>query len=271
MEPALGANVRLNNGHEMPVLGLGVWKMSVSEAKQAVLHALRAGYRHIDTAALYGNERGVGEAIKESGIPREEIFVTTKLWYENHFQAEKELEKSLDKLGLDYVDLYLMHWPELPRIETWKKLEKTCEQGKCRAIGVSNFTITHLQELLSQCNIVPVVNQVEFHPWLYQKELLEYCKRKGIVVEAYSPLTHGKKLGDARLEELAKKYGKSPAQILIRWALQHGTVPLPKSKSPERISENAQVFDFQISPEDMKQLNAFHQNLRTCWDPTEIP
>jgi len=258
--------IKLNNGIEIPVLGLGVWETpSGNICEEAVLAALETGYRHIDTAAIYENEESVGAALKKTSIPREEIFITTKLWNSDHDDPEEAFNESLKKLQLDYVDLYLM------QNASWKILEKINKEGKAKAIGVSNFTIRHLKELLEKTEIVPAINQVEFHPYLYQKELLDFCNEKNIKLEAYSPLTHGHKLKDIKLVEVAKKYNKSSAQILIKWGLQHGLVVIPKSSKKERIIENSSIFDFEISKEDMKKLDSFNENLRTCWDPTDAP
>lgn len=263
---------RLNNGVEMPMLGLGTWVLTGEDAENAVLYALEAGYRHIDTASAYQNEREVGRAIRKSTIPREKIFVTTKLWNTDHNDPIKACDESLKRLELDYVDLYLIHWPvEIVRDRTWKVMEQLYEEGKCRAIGVSNYTIRHLNELLKDAKVIPAVNQVEFTPYLYQKELLEFCKAKGIQLEAYSPLTRGKRLNDPKLKAIVARYSKTSAQILIRWSLQHDLVVIPKSKSRERIIENANVFDFVISSEDMKLLNSFDDNYHLCWDPTDEP
>lgn len=269
----INSKIKLNNGIQIPVLGLGVWKTAPGkETENAVLAALKAGYRHIDTAAIYHNEADVGAAIRKSGIPRKEIFITTKLWNADHDDPEDALDQSLRSLHVEYVDLYLIHWPvEKLRANTWKTMERLYNEGVCKAIGVSNYTLKHMKELLLEAEVKPAVNQVEFHPYLYQKELLDFCQSKGIIVEAYSPLAHGKKLDDPKLMELAKKYGKTCAQIMIRWALQKGMVALPKSKTKERIEENAHVFDFEIKEADMKKLDALHCNLRTCWDPTPVP
>jgi diketogulonate reductase-like aldo/keto reductase len=210
-----------------------------------------------------------------SGIPRESIFVTTKLWNTDHNNPERALDTSLRKLKMDYVDLYLIHFPVRERRQSWRALEALRSKGKTRSIGVSNFTIVHLRELLAESETVPAVNQVEFHPYLYQQNLLAFCQAKGIVIEAYSPLTHGERLNDPKLIAVAKKYSsaktKSTAQILIRWALQHGLVVIPKSSNRRRILENAAVFDFEISHDDMKLLDTFNENLRTCWDPSDAP
>lgn len=268
----INTKVNLNNGVEMPALGLGVWESAEgNECENAVIEATKAGYRHIDTAAIYGNEKSVGNGIKKSGISREEIFITTKLWNGDHDNPEGALEESLKKLQLDYVDLYLIHWPVPERNKTWKMLEQFLEEGKCRAIGVSNFTIRHLEELLKQSKIIPAVNQVEFTPYLFQKELLEYCKSKGIQLEAYSPLTRGIKLKDPKLVEMANRYNKTPAQILLRWNSQHGVVVIPKSTRKERILENSDIFDFEISEDDMKKLDSFNEGFRVCPDPNKMP
>ena len=263
---------KLNNGTEIPILGLGVWQTSDGKVcEEAILAALDAGYRHIDTAAIYENEDSVGKAFKKTSVPRKEVFITTKLWDDDLNNVEKALNESLKKLQLDYVDLYLMHFPVPKRNDSWKMLEKLHKEGKAKAIGVSNFTIRHLKELLEKTDIVPAINQVEFHPYLYQKELLDFCNEKNIKLEAYSPLTHGAKLKDPKLVEIAKKYKKSTAQLLIKWCLQHNLVVIPKSSKKERIIENSQIFDFEISEEDMNTLNGFNENLRTCWDPTDAP
>jgi diketogulonate reductase-like aldo/keto reductase len=271
----LQSTVKLNNGVEIPRLGLGVFRSPRGEVtRQAVLSALAAGYRHIDTARIYGNERDVGRAVLESGLPRGDIFVTTKLWNDDqgYDSTLRACERSLEALGLEYVDLYLVHWP-VPgrRLESWRAMEKLLADGKCRAIGVSNFMERHLEELLGRAKVVPSVNQVEQHPFLYQQSLQRYCADKGIVVEAYSPLTKGMRLGDPRVVEVARKYGKSPAQVLIRWCLEHDLVVIPKSVHEERIRENANVFDFSLSPEDLRQLDGLNEELYTGWDPTDVP
>lgn len=270
----LSTKVRLNNGVEMPILGLGTWQLNNGkETEEAVLCALKTGYRLIDTAHIYGNEESVGRAIKKSGVPREEIFITTKLWNSDHGYkaAIAACEISLQRLGLSYVDLYLIHWPVTNlRNETWKAMETLLEEGKCRAIGVSNYTIQHLEELLNGSPIIPAVNQVEFNPYLYQKGLLEFCCSHGIQLEAYSPLTQGLKLGDPQLISMARKYHKSAAQILVRWVLQRGVVAIPKSSKEENIRHNADVFDFTISAEDMRVLDSFNEDLRIGWDPSTV-
>ena len=275
MELTIATKLKLNDGNLIPQLGLGVWQISPAKTSEAVLAALEAKYRHIDTASAYGNEESVGAAIRLSGIPRESIFVTTKLWNSDHGNPERALDASLGKLKMDYVDLYLIHFPVRQRRQSWRALEALQRKGKTRSIGVSNFTIAHLSELLAESEIVPAVNQVEFHPYLYQQDLLTFCRAKGIVIEAYSPLTHGERLKDPKLVAIAKKYSsaetKSTARILIHWALQHGLVVIPKSSNRRRIFENADVFDFEISEEDMRLLDSFNENLRTCWDPSDAP
>jgi diketogulonate reductase-like aldo/keto reductase len=276
MQLTIETKITLNDARLIPQLGLGVWQIRAGKAcEAAVLAALQAGYRHIDTAAAYGNEESVGAAIRMSGIARDEIFVTTKLWNSDHRDPQRALDTSLRKLKFDYVDLYLIHYPVRERRQSWRTLSALRAQGKARSIGVSNFTIAHLSELLAESETIPAVNQVEFHPYLYQKDLLAFCRDRGIVIEAYSPLTHGERLNDPKLVAIAKRYSsaaiKSTAQILIRWGLQHQLVVIPKSSSRRRILENADVFDFEISPEDMQLLDGFNEDLRTCWDPSNAP
>jgi len=275
MKMTIDSRVRLNNGVEMPYFGLGVYLASAGkEVQQVMQHALRLGYRLFDTASMYDNEYDVGKVIRESPIPRQDIFVTTKLWNSDHGydKSIKAFHKSLERMGLAYIDLYLIHWPvEGLRHESWRALESLRETGKCRAIGVSNYLIRHLEELLGYARVIPAVNQVEFTPFLYLKDLLDFCCLHHIQLESYSPLTRGKKFRDPLLQELSRKYQKTPAQILIRWNLQHEVVVIPKSSRPERIEENAAVFDFTISPEDMESLNQLDQNYRVSWNPTRIP
>jgi methylglyoxal/glyoxal reductase len=264
---------KLNSGTEIPVLGLGVFQTPPGKVTQeAVKFALKVGYHHIDTASFYGNEEDVGRGIRDSGVPREQVFVTTKLWNsdQGYDSAISACEKSLRKLGLGYIDLYLIHWPvpEL-RSESWRALVELKRRGSCRAIGVSNYTVRHLKELLGSSDVTPAVNQVEFNPFLYQKELLRFCEGEGIQLEAYSPLTRGNKLGHPVVLDVAKRYSKSPAQVMIRWGLQHGLVVIPKSTRPERIKENSEVFDFEISPADMSRLDSLGEDLHTVWDPTD--
>ncbi len=275
MDKTLTSTARLNNGVEIPYLGLGVYLAGPGAGtRNAVQHALQAGYRHIDTASSYGNEQEVGIALQKSRIPREEIFITTKLWNSDHGYDEtiRACRESLMTLGLSYMDLYLIHWPvEKLRNETWKAMIALQEEGKCRAIGVSNYTIRHLEELLADSPVVPAVNQVEFSPFLYQKDLLDFCRSCGIQLEAYSPLTRGKKINHPTITSIADRYGKTLAQIMIRWPLQHNVVVIPKSANQRRIYENADVFDFEISSEDLALLDSLNEDFRICWDPSDVP
>lgn len=272
---SINSTIRLNSGAEIPRFGLGVFRSPEGETtRQAVLHALASGYRHIDTASAYRNEKSVGEAVRESGVRREQLFITTKLWNEHHGydDALRACERSLGRLGLDYVDLYLIHWP-VPgkRLDTWKAFKRLQDEGRARAIGVSNYMVRHLEELAAHATVPPAVNQIELSPYIYQhrREVVDYCRRRSIVLEAYSPLTKGRKLADPALGRIAANYGKTPAQILIRWALQHDFVVIPKSTKPHRIEENAEVFDFDILDEDMARLDAMDEALVTGWDPTD--
>jgi len=270
----INSKIKLNNGVEIPILGLGTYLADQGkQALQAIEFALEAGYRHFDTAAFYFNEESVGRAIRESSIDRKEIFVTTKVWNSDHGYEKtlKAFNLSMKKLDIEYVDLYLVHWPvEGLRSETWRALEKLYEEGLCRAIGVSNYTIQHLDELLEECRVEPAVNQVEYHPFLYQRKLRDYCRSKNIALESYSPLTKGQRINDRHLTEIAKKYNKSNAQILIRWNIEQEVVVIPKSSNKERIIENSKVFDFTIKPEDMEKLNALNEGYRCTWDPSNI-
>jgi methylglyoxal/glyoxal reductase len=266
----LESRAKLNNGIEIPRLGLGVYQSPPGEITlRAVRYALKIGYRHIDTAELYGNESDVGRAVQESGIRRDDVFITTKVWnsHQGYDSTLYACEGSLRRLGLSYVDLYLIHWPvQGLGDETWKAMIKLLHQGKARAIGVSNYSIRELvNELLDKSDIVPAVNQVEFHPFLYQQELLRFCKNNNIQLEAYSPLTRAKRLNHSNIIQMAKKYGKTPSQILIRWSLQHDVIAIPKSIHEDRIKENSQVFDFHVEPEDMKLLDSLNENLRTVF------
>jgi len=234
-----------------------------------VAAALKVGYRSVDTAAIYKNEEGVGRAIRASGVPREQVFVTTKVWNrdQGYDSTIRAFEESLSRLGMDYVDLYLIHWPVKEKYkETYRAMEELYEQGRVRAIGVCNFQIHHLEDLMGSCRIKPMVNQVELHPLLTQKPLLEFCRKEGIQVESWRPLMDGK-LDLPLLQELAAKYGKTPAQIVIRWHLQHGLVTIPKSVRESRIRENADVFDFELEPEDMNRIDDLNENRRTGPDP----
>lgn len=260
----------LHNGVRMPWLGFGVYKVqNGKEVVQAVKTAIEAGYRSIDTAALYQNEEGVGQAIRESGIPRDELFVTSKVWnsdqgYDSTLAA---FETSMKKLKLDVLDLYLIHWPVKGKYkDTWRALEKLYKDGRVRAIGVSNFQPHHLDDLLADAEIKPMVNQVEFHPLLTQKPLLAYCREHQIQLEAWSPLMRGN-LDLPVLQEIARKYGKTPAQIVLRWDLQHEVITIPKSVTPQRIRENTEIFDFELSPDDMETIDSLNENRRFGADP----
>lgn len=271
MIKSLQDTTTLHNGVEMPSFGLGVWQVKDGEEViQSVKAALEAGYKAIDTAAVYKNEDGVGQAIKESGIAREDLFITTKVWnadqgFETTLVA---FEESLKKLGLEYVDLYLIHWPKAGKYkETWRALEKLYKDGRVRAIGVSNFHIHHMEDLLGDAEIIPMVNQIELHPQLSQPEIREYCKAKGIKVEAYSPLGSGKLLEHKGIEEIASKYNKSVAQVILRWDLQNDIITIPKSTKVARIQENATIFDFELTEEDMATINALNKNQRVGADP----
>jgi diketogulonate reductase-like aldo/keto reductase len=262
---------QLNNGLEMPWLGFGVYRMEDGQqVEQAVRVALETGYRSIDTATIYGNESGVGKAIRDSGVSREDIFLTTKVW--NDDQRGKRIlaafEESLKRLDTEYVDLYLVHWPVEGRYqETWQEMEKIYQSGRVKAIGVSNFQVHHLEAILAHRHMVPAVNQIEFHPFLVQPELLKFCQARHIQVQAWSPLMEGKMLTTPTVQQLAKKYQKTPAQIILRWDLQHRVVTIPKSVHANRIAENAQVFDFELSQEDIHLLDSLDQGKRVGPDP----
>ena len=269
MQLSLESKTKLNNGIEVPYLGLGVYQTPPGETTvRAVSYALKVGYRHIDTAELYGNETEVGLALRESGIKREDVFITTKVWnsHQGYDSTVRACQGSLGRLGLSYVDLYLIHWPvQGLGNETWRAMVWLLDQGKVRAIGVSNYSIKNLKEVLNASDIVPAVNQVEFHPFLYQEELLRFCKKTNIQLEAYSPLTRGKRLNHPNLVKVANKHGKTPAQVLIRWGLQHDVVELPKSIHVDRIQENSRVFDFSLDTKDMELLNSMNENFHTVF------
>lgn len=270
----ISSKVKLNNGVEMPWFGLGVFlSKEGSEVETAVKTALRNGYISIDTAAIYNNERGVGKAIKESGIPREDIFLTSKVWntQQGYNTTLAAFEQSLEKLQTDYLDLYLIHWPKGKRsVESWKALEEIYKKGKAKAIGVSNFLVHHLEEFLPECKITPAVNQVEFHPELIQPDLLEYCQKRGIQLEAWSPIMKGRVNDIPVMQALATKYGKNPVQIVLRWDIQKGVVTIPKSVTPERIISNADIFDFELSPEDIAKIDKLDKNARIGGHPDFI-
>ncbi len=257
---------KFSNGYEVPCIGFGTWQINGDEAAEsAVINAISAGYRHVDTAAVYGNETGVGNAVRNCGVKREELFITSKVWntmrgYDNTLAA---FDESMGKLGLEYLDLYLIHWPaskirfenwEEINIKTWQALIKLYKEGRVRAIGVSNFLPHHLESLMD-AEIKPMVNQIEFHPGKMQDDALSFCRANNILVEAWSPLARGEMLDNEILKSISEKYNKSVAQICIKWCLQNGVVPLPKSVTPERVKENKEVFDFEISDMDMKSIN----------------
>ena len=264
----MNKRLSLNDGNDIPVLALGVWR-SHENTKQAVLEALEAGYRHIDTASVYKNEEAVGEAIKESGIPREELFITTKLWNDDvrAGNIKEAFEESLRKLQLDYVDLYLIHWPVDGYKDAYKEMIELQKQGKIKSIGVSNFRKHHLEELVSEVGVIPAIDQIEFNPGIQDEETFEYCKKNKIIVEAWSPLGRGSYLNDAVITEIAQRYNKSSAQVIIKWLSQKGIVVLPKSVHKERIIENSQVFDFELSKGDMEKIDKLNSNKRTGPDP----
>jgi methylglyoxal/glyoxal reductase len=263
----------LGNEVEIPRVGLGVYQSRRgSETVSAVKAALEAGYRHVDTAQIYGNEADVGAAIRDSGLDRSDVFVTSKLWNDNYPRAADAFEQSLSRLGLEYVDLFLLHWPVSGRrLDAYRALETLVQTERLRAIGVSNFTVRHLEALLEETSVVPAVNQVELSPYLQQPELVSFCRDAGIALQAYSPLTRGQRLTDPALIAVAEGVGRTPAQVLIRWGLQKDFIVLPKSVTPSRIVENADVFDFELDDAQMAQLDALEEGLRLSWDPTRVP
>jgi diketogulonate reductase-like aldo/keto reductase len=263
----------LNTGAHIPRVGLGVWQSPRGEAtREAVRAALRLGYRHVDTARIYGNEKDVGDGVRASGVPRADVFVTTKLWNDDqgYDSALRAFDASQERLGLEYVDLYLIHWPVAgKRLDSWRALERIFEEKRARAIGVSNFMVPHLEELLAKAKVVPAANQIEVHPFLQHRETRAFCAKHGIVVEAYSPLTRGERLDDPRVAEVARRAGKSNAQVLLRWGLQHGMVVLPKSVNEKRIAENGAILDFELDAAAMKALDALDEGAATGWDPRQ--
>jgi len=262
--------IRLRDGEQIPQLGFGVFQVPPSATAEAVLRALEAGYRHIDTAAAYRNEAEVGLAIRDAGLERRDVFVTTKCFNDDQGRepARRALHASLERLEFDYVDLYLIHWPvDRKRLDSWRALEKIFADKRARAIGVSNFLVPHLEELLAKAKVVPAVNQIEVHPFLQHRETRAFSKQHGILVEAYSPLTHGERLQDKTVTEVAQGVKRSNAQVLLRWGIQHGMVVLPKSVNESRIAENAKIFDFELDAEAMKSLDALEAGAATGWDP----
>jgi Aldo/keto reductases, related to diketogulonate reductase len=268
-------HVTMNDGRSIPQLGFGVYKVPEEQTERAVLTAFEAGYRHIDTAALYRNEREVGRAVAASGLLREDVFVTTKVWNDRHGHDEtlRAFDESLGKLGLDYVDLYLIHWPS-PRqdryIETWHALEELRAGGQARSIGVSNFTEAHLNRLIASSETTPAVNQVELHPWLQQTPLRAFDKLHGILTEAWSPLARGRVVDDETLDRIARKHDVSPAQVVIRWHIELGNVVIPKSVSPQRIRANADVFGFKLDADDRAAIARLDAGDRTGSHPDDV-
>ena len=272
---------QLNNGVTIPCVGYGTYKTPIDETEKVVLEALKIGYRHIDTAAFYGNEKGVGEAVRKSGIPREEIFVTSKVWNSNrgYEKTKKAFEDTMKELGFDYLDLYLIHWPANRKqfgdqaksinANTWKAMEELYAEGKIKAIGLSNFLPHHIEELMETAAIKPMVNQIELHPGWLQPEVVDYCHKNDIVVEAWSPLGRKTILENETLVEIAGKYNKSTAQICLRWVLQHDVVPLPKSVTQSRIQKNTEIFDFVLDEEDMEIIDCLHDIGGRCALPDE--
>ncbi|KQR50656.1 oxidoreductase [Leifsonia sp. Leaf336] len=265
----------LNDGSAIPQLGFGVYKIPEDETVDAVLTALEAGYRHIDTAAFYENERAVGEAVRRSGLDRDEVYVTTKVWWtENGYDSTlRSFDASLERLGFETVDLFLIHWPAPAHdryVDSWRALERLQEEGRVRSIGVANFHIHHLQRLSAETSTIPAVNQVELHPWLPQEEVRGYDAAQGIVTEAWAPLARGRVLDDPVLAGLAAKHGVTPAQVVIRWQLQLGNVVIPKSSTPQRIRQNLEVFDFELDADDVAAIASLESGERTGKDPDDL-
>ncbi len=267
--------IKLNDGNLIPQVGLGLWQVKDDdEFRMAFRAAVDEGYRHFDSAQAYGNEHLLGEEWIRSGIKRKDIFITTKIRVENMTigRTAQSFAKSLENLQTEYVDLILLHFPvSLVRKKAWKELEKIHETGQAKSIGVSNYTIKHLEEMKEYASIVPAVNQVELHVFLQQPELVEYCQEHDIVIEAYSPLAHAKDMSDLTIQAIAKKHDKTYAQVMLRWLAQKDLVVLPKSVTPERVRQNIDIFDFELNDEDMMRLGKLDHALRTCWDPTHVP
>lgn len=267
-------SVQLNNGISMPALGLGVYAPEQQqEVGQAVEAALAVGYRLFDAAAIYGNEKEVGEALRQGGVSRNELFVTSKVWMDDmgFDSTMRAFEKSLQDLSLDYMDLYLIHWPkDQHRKETWKALESLYDQGVVKSIGVSNYYQKHLQELFVYANVCPAVNQIELSPFCYLPDELDFCKQNNIQLEGYAPVVRGQKKDHPVLMDIARKYGKSTYQILIRWVIEQGAVTIPKSIHPERMIENAEVFDFALDADDLARMSVLYDNTRVAWDPRDF-
>jgi methylglyoxal/glyoxal reductase len=276
---SISSRVRLNQGVDIPWLGLGVFQSEPGPVtRDAVRYALETGYRAVDTAAMYRNEADVGEAVRQSGVPRDDVFVTTKLWHTEHgFDSALHAGRaSAERLDIGPIDLYLIHWPRAntpqDRLDSWRALAQLKKEGVCRSIGVSNYTVRHLEELRTHSEVVPAVDQVEFHPFVFDPDLLGYCEKHGIRLEAWSPLTRGRQFDHPTIQAVAAARHRTPAQVLIRWGLQHGVIELPKSVHRERIRENAQVFDFSLTTSDMASLDALQGGPRVgMWNPADIP
>ena len=275
MTLTINSRLTLANSVKMPIFGLGTYLLTGISGQKAIEFALKIGYRLIDTATLYNNEKIVGNALKNSQIPRDKVFITSKVWNsdQGYSRTINAFNKSLSNLDVDFMDLYLIHWPvEGKWVETWHALEELYNKGKIRAIGVSNFYVNHLKELLQIASTKPMVNQIEFHPFLYKKDVLEYCQKNEIKLESYAPLTHGYKLNDIKnpqLLQMFEKYNKSAAQLMLRWNIQHGNIIIPKSINPSHIRENADIFDFTISIDDMQFLNSINEDFHSDWDPSD--
>lgn len=272
----------MSNGNKIPCVGYGTYKTSDEDVYEAVLSAIKGGYRHIDTAAFYKNEGGVGKAVRECGIAREELFVTSKVWNTDrgYEKTRRAFAETMDRLGLDYLDLYLIHWPanrkqfgeeaEKINADTWRALEELYEEGKIKAIGLSNFLPHHIEELMKTAKVKPMVDQIEFHPGWAQLAVSEYCQKNDIVVEAWSPLGRRDALDNKVLQEIAEKYGKSTAQVCLRWIMQHGILPLPKTVNPDRMAENADIFDFELTEEEIQQIDKLENLGGQCALPDEV-
>lgn len=267
--------VEMNDGRSIPVIGFGVWQVPDDVVVDATLKALEVGYRHIDTAYLYLNERGVGEALRRSGLDRDDVFVTTKVWNTDHGYDEtlRAFDKSTGLLGIDEVDLYLIHWPTPARdiyLDSWRALIRLREEGRARSIGVSNFHDAHLRRIIDETGVIPAINQIELHPWLPQAQMRDIDARLGIKTEAWSPLGSGRLIDDPVIAEVAAKHGKSPAQVMVRWSIQLGNIVLPKSVTPERIEQNIDVFDFALDDADMAAIATLESGRRTGPNPDDF-
>ncbi len=264
--------ITLNNGLVIPTIGYGTFKIDDIESENLVKMAVKTGYRHIDTASYYKNELGIGKGIAQASAPREDIFLATKIWMDDlgYEKTMQSFEASMEKLGLDYLDLLLIHWPRPLALESWKALEELYHAGKVKAIGVCNYNVRLLQELLDNCSVKPVINQIECHPKLQQTDVIEFCQKNDIAVEAWSPIMKGQVLDVPLLQELGEKYGKSPVQITLRWHLQRGVIVIPKASSEQRMLDNRNVFDFSLTDEEMAQIATLNEDMRLGFDPEYI-